>query len=82
MSSMAGKVCLITGAADGIGREAAIGFAAQGAHLVLADINEEKLAITRDLVGEDAVMVRTDVADENACQAMVDTAVEVFGRRA
>lgn len=80
MSSMEGKVCLVTGAADGIGREAAIGFAAEGASLVLADINEEKLAITRDLVGDDAITVLTDVADENACQLMVDTAVEAFGR--
>ena len=80
MSSMKGKVVVITGAAEGIGRASALKFAKQGASLVLADINEAKLAETRDEIGGDAVATTTDVADENACQAMIDAAVESFGK--
>ncbi len=80
MSSMKGKVVVITGAAEGIGRASALKFAKQGASLVLADINEAKLAETRDEIGGDAVAITTDVADENACQAMIDAAVESFGK--
>jgi NAD(P)-dependent dehydrogenase (short-subunit alcohol dehydrogenase family) len=77
---MANKVVVITGAAEGIGRASAHKFAGQGASLVLADINEALLAETRAEVGGDAIAVTVDVADETACQAMIDTAVEHFGR--
>jgi NAD(P)-dependent dehydrogenase (short-subunit alcohol dehydrogenase family) len=77
---MANKVVVITGAAEGIGRASALKFAEQGASLVLADINEALLAETRAEVGGDAIAVTVDVADETACQAMIDTAVEHFGR--
>ena len=74
------KVVVITGAAEGIGRASAVKFAEQGASLVLADINEAMLAETRELVGGDALAIKTDVTDEHACQAMIDAAVERFGR--
>jgi NAD(P)-dependent dehydrogenase (short-subunit alcohol dehydrogenase family) len=74
------KVVVITGAAEGIGRASAIKFAEQGASLVLADINEAMLAETHKLVGGDAISIKTDVTDEHACQAMIDAAVERFGR--
>ncbi len=80
MSNLKGKVCVITGAAEGIGRASAMKFAEQGASLVLADINEAVLDETRGLVGGDALAVTTDVTDEHACQAMIDAAVEKFGR--
>ncbi len=74
------KVVVITGAAEGIGRASAIKFAEQGASLVLADINEAMLAETHELVGGDAISIKTDVTDEHACQAMIDAAVDRFGR--
>ena len=77
---MAKQVVVITGAAEGIGRASAVKFAEQGASLVLADINEAMLAETRELVGGDAVAIKTDVTDEHACQAMIDAAVEKFRR--
>ncbi len=71
---------MITGAAEGIGRASAIKVAEQGASLVLADINEAMLAETHELVGGDAISIKTDVTDEHACQAMIDAAVDRFGR--
>ena len=51
-----GKVVLITGAASGIGAATAKRFAAEGARLMVADINEEGVAaIAKELGGEDAV---------------------------
>ena len=42
--SLKGKVAIVTGAAQGIGREIALGFAQYGADIVAVDLNEEKIA--------------------------------------
>ena len=75
MGDFDGKVALVTGAAGGIGRAAAIGFAREGAKVVAADIDTKGLAETIALVGEGAIAVEVDVSDEDSCQAMVDRAV-------
>jgi NAD(P)-dependent dehydrogenase (short-subunit alcohol dehydrogenase family) len=80
MGDFDGKVALVTGAAGGIGRAAAIGFAREGAKVVAADIDTVGLAETVALIGETAVAVQVDVADEHSCQAMVDRAVSEYGR--
>ena len=80
MSDFKGKVVIITGAAGGIGRAAALQFGEQGAKVIAADIDETRAAETAIMIGDNAVAVKVDVADENACQAMVEKAITTFGR--
>src|SRR5690625_7339226 len=58
---MAGKVAVVTGAASGIGRAVTLQLLAEGAQVVAADINTERLAETVDLAGSEASL-RTVVA--------------------
>lgn len=80
MGDFDNKVVIVTGAAAGIGRAAAIAFAEQGAAVVAADINQGGVQEVAAIIGDKALAVKVDVADEASCQAMVDAAVEKFGR--
>jgi NAD(P)-dependent dehydrogenase (short-subunit alcohol dehydrogenase family) len=74
-----GKVALVTGGASGIGAAACRQFAAEGAHVVVADRNGDAAkALADTLAGAHALTV--DVSDPDDCEAMVRRAVEVFGR--
>ncbi|TCM17078.1 NAD(P)-dependent dehydrogenase (short-subunit alcohol dehydrogenase family) [Novosphingobium sp. PhB165] len=73
------KVCVITGAASGMGRAMAELFHAEGAKLVLADISGKQDEVAAAL-GSDAVGVQCDVSDEAQVQAMIATAEDRFGR--
>ncbi len=78
-----GKVAWVTGAANGIGRATAKAFAAEGAQLVLADIEEAELeTVAKEVVeaGGEAVAIAGSVADREQVQKMVDAAIEKFGR--
>ena len=78
-----GKVAVITGAADGIGRAAAVLFAKEGAKLVLADINQEGLKKTEALVKEEkgAVVCKpTDVSRESDVEALMNLAITTYGQ--
>jgi NAD(P)-dependent dehydrogenase (short-subunit alcohol dehydrogenase family) len=71
-----GKVVLITGAASGIGLAAARAFAAEGAKVMLADRNEERLNVAVSSIrgaGADAAGVTVDVTDFGSCEAMVSS---------
>lgn len=77
------KVVIVTGASSGLGVSFARACAEAGADVVLAARRADKLAGTADLVraaGRRALTVATDVADPAQCQAMVDAAIEEFGR--
>jgi NAD(P)-dependent dehydrogenase (short-subunit alcohol dehydrogenase family) len=78
-----GKVAVITGAGSGIGRALAVRCAAEGMHVVAADIEEAALGETVELAGRDAIGVRTDVADGGSVAAQVDAlagaAYDTFG---
>ncbi len=72
---------VVTGAATGIGQAFAVGCAAQGANVVVADMNasDETVDAIQKLGGQ-AISLRVDVADETSVRAMADAAVNRFGR--
>ena len=69
-----GKKTLITGAASGIGRATAIRFAAEGAQVTIADINEAGLAETAALMTTPARIVTFDASSPDSCRALVAAA--------
>jgi len=78
----AGRVAVVTGAASGIGLGLRRRFAAEGMHVVMADVEEPVLSsaaaeLARD--GAGVLPVVTDVADPAAVEALRDAAVEAFG---
>jgi NAD(P)-dependent dehydrogenase (short-subunit alcohol dehydrogenase family) len=74
-----GKACVITGAGGGMGREAAVLFAAEGAQVCVADVNLEAAEETASLAGGGAFAVRANVAEESEVQSMMAAAAERFG---
>ncbi|MCA3177795.1 MAG: 3-oxoacyl-ACP reductase FabG [Burkholderiaceae bacterium] len=78
---LAGRTVIVTGAATGIGQAFAVGAAAQGANVVVADMNaaDETVAAV-EAAGGRALAVRVDVSDDASVQAMAKAAVERFGR--
>ncbi len=81
--SFAGKVAFVTGAANGIGRAAALAFAREGAGVVAADVSEQGNQETARMIeeaGGRALAVRCDVSRAGDVKAALDRAVETFGR--
>lgn len=78
-----GKIAIVTGAASGIGRATAIKFAAEGAKVVAADINEDGLHATVSAIreaGGEAIGVRCDVSVEADVKNLVESTVTTHGR--
>lgn len=74
-----GKVAVVTGGSSGIGLGAAQRFLAEGARVVVADINREQGEAAIAELGEDAVFRQTDVGDPDQVISLVAFAVERFG---
>lgn len=72
-----GRVAVITGAGDGIGAGIARRFAAEGAQVVVAEINEETGRAVADEIG--GLFLKVDVTDREQVEGMVATAVAEFG---
>jgi NAD(P)-dependent dehydrogenase (short-subunit alcohol dehydrogenase family) len=78
-----GKVAFVTGAANGIGRAAALAFARAGASVVVADVADERNQETARLVeriGGRALAVRCDVTRVDDVRSALDGAMQTFGR--
>ncbi|KAL9548957.1 hypothetical protein PS6_006315 [Mucor atramentarius] len=83
---LSGKVAIVTGAAGGIGFETAVLFAKEGAKVVCADVNEKGVQNTvtkiSELVGSGvAIPFKADVSKEDQVKALVEKAVEEYGKR-
>jgi NAD(P)-dependent dehydrogenase (short-subunit alcohol dehydrogenase family) len=76
MGQLDGKVAIVTGAAQGIGNAIAHGIAAEGARIVVADLQGAEAAAA---AFPDGVGLKADVADEASVQALVDDVVEQCG---
>jgi 3-oxoacyl-[acyl-carrier protein] reductase len=77
------KIVIVTGGSQGIGREYALRFADEGAHVAIADVREEQaheVARAIEERGRKALVVKTDVSKEEDTKAMAATVAETFGR--
>ena len=83
MARLQGRVALVTGASQGIGRACALALAAEGAKIAAAARNEEKLAAVVQEIsksGGEAAAFRMDVASEDEVKAATKAALEKFGK--
>jgi NAD(P)-dependent dehydrogenase (short-subunit alcohol dehydrogenase family) len=80
MNRLAGKVAVITGAGSGIGRASAKLFTAEGAKVVVAELDASLGEASAREAGGGARFVRTDVTDEESVKHMVRQAKDAFGR--
>lgn len=82
--SVEGKVAIVTGAARGMGRGCAEAMAAEGVHVVIADllpeVHETWKEIKEQFPGNEGYGVQLDVSDEEAVKEMVEGVVKKFGR--
>ncbi|MFP3916479.1 glucose 1-dehydrogenase [Lysinibacillus telephonicus] len=77
------KVVIVTGAAQGIGKAVAVGYAKEGAKVVLADLNDELgRAVCSEIVSEgySSIFVQTDVRKENDVVSLMKSAIHQYGK--
>ena len=76
---LANKVCIVTGAAQGFGEGIARLFVAEGAKVVVADMNGEKAEQVAATLGDNAIACSVDVSNGEQFQAMVERCLTAFG---
>ncbi len=76
---LAGRVAIVTGSGQGLGRAFAARLCDEGAKVVIADVDLGRASSVADDLGEDALAVGVDVADADSVRAMVDQAQSAFG---
>lgn len=80
MGRLEGKVAIITGAGQGIGKAYATRFVREGAKVAVADLNEANADIVAKELGENAIAIHVDVSDEASTEAMAKAVVDTWGR--
>jgi NAD(P)-dependent dehydrogenase (short-subunit alcohol dehydrogenase family) len=81
--AITGKVAIITGGASGLGAASARRLAAEGARVVIADLNEDGARAVADEIsadGGDVAARRTDIGDESSVRALVDWVAGEYGQ--
>ena len=77
---LTGRICLVTGAASGIGKGIATKLTAEGAIVVVADLDEQAAQRVAADLGGQSLAVRVDIADRTSVDAMTAQVMEHFGR--
>ena len=80
MNRVKDKVAIVTGAASGVGKADALLLAAEGARVVLTDINEDAGCELAREIGDAALFVRHDIAEEDDWKRVIAATVQRFGR--
>lgn len=80
MGRLDNKIAIVTGAGQGIGRAIAHKLAAEGATVIVTDLNEATAKDTAAAIGSGAIGLRTDVTDRDSVNATVDQVMARFGR--
>ncbi len=78
-AELAEKIAIVTGGASGLGEGLVRRFAAEGAKVVIADVDADGGAALAAELGGDTLFIRTDVADVEQVGALVTAAVDTFG---
>ena len=79
MAQLEGRVAVVTGAGDGIGAAIARRYVAEGARVVIAELDETRGRAVADELDDRAVFVATDAGDKDQVEAAVAAAVTAFG---
>jgi NAD(P)-dependent dehydrogenase (short-subunit alcohol dehydrogenase family) len=75
-----GKVALITGAAQGIGKETALTFAREGARVIVSDIDDREGKLVAETIGGESIYLHLDVQKEEDWQKSINTIVKRCGK--
>src|SRR4030095_6737060 len=83
MTRFENKICLVTGAGSGIGKATALAFAGEGAHVTVADINEnavKDVAAAITSIGGKALALKVDISSKSDVKNIIAKTVAVFGK--
>ena len=81
--NLKGKTAIVTGGASGIGRQACLDYAIEGANVVIADINElgtQEVAKEIESTGGKAIAMKCDVTSTDEVKATVQKCMDAYGR--